>query len=136
MNVSIFCHDEIDIPNTENVNIEKIDSLEDGSIENLYLNDCLDHIPPVDHSQLLLQIHNVLSDNGLLYIQGPDLKQTMIATVFNKINIQLAQMLLYNKRTFSHTAQNIKDILESNNYIIISQKYINIFEYHFIFKKA
>ena len=31
MNVSIFCHDEIDIPNTENVNIEKIDSLEDGS---------------------------------------------------------------------------------------------------------
>ena len=136
MNVSIFCHDEIDIPNAENVNIEKIDSLEDGSIENLYLNDCLDHIPPVDHSQLLLQIHNVLSDNGLLYIQGPDLKQTMIATVFNKINIQLAQMLLYNKRAFSHTTQNIKDILESNNYITISQKYINIFEYHFIFKKA
>ena len=44
-------------------------------------------------------------------------------------------LFLYNKRVFAHTAQNIKDILETNNYITIAQKYVNIFEYHFIFKK-
>lgn len=135
MNISIFHDQPIDIPNTEDVNISDVGSLDKDVAENIYLNDCMDFITPSQHKELLDILHTTIKQNGLLYIQAPDLKQIMIAATFNKINMQLTQMLLYNKRVFAHTAQNIKDILETNNYITIAQKYVNIFEYHFIFKK-
>jgi hypothetical protein len=135
MNISIFHDQPINMPNAEDINISDVGSLDKDIAENIYLNDCMDFITPLQHKELLDILHNIIKENGLLYIQAPDLKQIMIAATFNKINMQLAQMLLYNKRVFAHTAQNIKDILETSNYITITQKYINIFEYHFIFKK-
>ena len=77
-----------------------------------------------------------LKPQGLLHIQAPDLKQLAIAITFDKIKIDIAQLILYKSRLFLHTSQNIKDILEHNNYIVMKQKYVNIFEYLFICSKS
>ena len=127
-NVSIYHKDPIEVPSSTNVYFQDIKEIEDSSIDNIYLHDCLDFVIIDQHSEMLQILHQKLKDNGLLHIQAPDLKQLAIAITFDKIKIDIAQLILYKSRLFLHTAQNTKDILE--------HKYVNVFEYLFICSKS
>ena len=131
---NIYLHktnDTLDIPDTNSIHINRIDELENNSVENMYIQDLLDYTLPSEQPALLEKIAEKLNNKGLLYIQAPDIKQLAIALTFDKVNIELAQMLTYKERVFMHSAQNIIDLLSVANYKLITQKYINIFEYYF-----
>tara|TARA_R110002074_G_scaffold365945_1_gene539729 strand:- start:734 stop:1150 length:417 start_codon:yes stop_codon:yes gene_type:complete len=134
--ISIYHKDPIEVPNSTNVYFQNMKEIEDDSIDNLYLHDCLDFVIIDQHSEVLQILRQKLKDNGLLHIQAPDLKQLAIAITFDKIKIEISQLILYKSRLFLHTAQNIKDILEHNQYIIMKQKYVNVFEHLFICSKS
>ena len=135
-NISIYHKENIDVPNAKNIYFQDVKEIEDDSVDNIYLHDCLDFILIDQHSEFLQLIFAKLKANGMLHVQAPDLKQLAIAIAFDKIRIDVAQLILYKSRLFLHTSQNIKDILEHNNYIIMNQKYINIFEYLFVCSKS
>jgi predicted SAM-dependent methyltransferase len=135
-NISIYHKDNIEVPNAQNIYFQDVREIEENSIDNIYLHDCLDFIIIDQHSEMLQVIFNKLKPNGMLHIQAPDLKQLAIAMTFDKIKIEIAQLILYKNRLFLHTAKNIKDILEHNNYIVMTQKYVNVFEYLFICSKS
>ncbi len=135
-NISIYHKNNIEVPNAQNIYFQDVKEIEENSVDNIYLHDCLDFVIIDQHSELLQVIFNKLKPNGMLHIQAPDLKQLAIAMTFDKIKIEIAQLILYKSRLFLHTANNIKDILEHNNYIIMTQKYVNVFEYLFICSKT
>ena len=135
-NISIYHKENIDVPNAKNIYFQDVKEIEDDSVDNIYLHDCLDFILIDQHSEFLQLVFAKLKANGMLHVQAPDLKQLAIAIAFDKIRIDVAQLILYKSRLFLHTSQNIKDILEHNNYIIMNQKYINIFEYLFVCSKS
>ena len=135
-NISLYHKEQIDVPNSKNVYFQDIKEIEDNSVDNIYLHDCLDFVIVDQHSEMLQILFAKLKPQGLLHIQAPDLKQLAIAITFDKIKIDIAQLILYKSRLFLHTSQNIKDILEHNNYIVMKQKYVNIFEYLFICSKS
>ena len=135
-NISIYHKDSIEVPNSQNIYFQNVREIEENSVDNIYLHDCLDFIVIDQHSELLQVMFNKLKPNGMLHIQAPDLKQLAIAMTFDKIKIEIAQLLLYKNRLFLHTANNIKDMLEYNDYIIMTQKYVNVFEYLFICSKT
>lgn len=135
-NISIYHKDNIEVPNAQNIYFQDVREIEENSIDNIYLHDCLDFIVIDQHSEMLQVIFKKLKPNGMLHIQAPDLKQLAIAMTFDKIKIEIAQLILYKNRLFLHTAKNIKDILEHNNYIVMTQKYVNVFEYLFICSKS
>ena len=135
-NISLYHKEQIDLPNSKNVYFQDIKEIEDNSVDNIYLHDCLDFVIVDQHSEMLQILFAKLKPQGLLHIQAPDLKQLAIAITFDKIKINIAQLILYKSRLFLHTSQNIKDILEHNNYIVMKQKYVNIFEYLFICSKS
>lgn len=131
---NIYLHktnDILDIPDTNNIHIDRIDEIENNSVESMYIQDLLDYTLPSEQPALLEKIAEKLNNKGLLYIQAPDIKQLAVALTFDKVNIELAQMLTYKERVFMHSAQNIIDLLSVANYKLITQKYINIFEYYF-----
>lgn len=124
------------IPDTKEIHLQDIDTIDNDSVDEIFIQDLLDTVLPEQYDITLTKLRNKLKDNGVLHIQAPDLKQIAIATTFNKITIDLAQMILYRDRIFVHTAKNIKDLLINNDYKVIVQKYINIFEYYFMCLKS
>jgi predicted SAM-dependent methyltransferase len=135
-NISIYHKEHIEVPNSKNVYFQEIKDIDDDSIDNIYLHDCLDFVVVDQHSEMLQILFKKLNSDGLLHIQAPDLKQLAIAIAFDKIKIDIAQLVLYRSRLFLHTTQNIKDILEHNGYVVMTQKYINLFEYLLISSKS
>jgi len=135
-NVSIYHNEYIETPESKNIYFQDVKELEDNSIDNIYLNDSLDFIVVDQHSEMLQVLKSKLKPNGLLHIQAPDLKQLSIAITFNKIKIDIAQLVLYKSRLFLHTSKNIEDILEHNNYVVMIKKYVNVFEYLFVCGKS
>jgi len=125
----------LEIPNTQKINITELSKLENDSVDFIYMQDILDTIFPEDHDSVLQICGEKIKEDGFISIQAPDLKQLAIAITLDQINTDIAQMILYKDRVFVHTAQNIKDIVESNKLTVHSQKYINIFEYYFILTK-
>lgn len=123
---------KIDIPDVESISIDTIDSIEANSIEILYLQDLLDTLSPSDQAIFFSTVKPKLKPNAIVYIQAPDLKKIGIAIAFDKIDTQLAQMILYKDKLFIHNRHDIKNIMENNGFKIISQKYINMFEYHIV----
>lgn len=125
----------LDIPNTEKISIDDLKDIENDSVDTVYIQDLLDTVFPEQQADIIQEIKNKIKNSGIIHIQAPDLKQLCSSVSTGAIDLSLAQMVLYKDRIFTHTAKNIKDILEHNSLIILSQKYINIFEYHFVVKK-
>jgi trans-aconitate methyltransferase len=119
----------LDIPNTTRIKLENLDTITDASVDEFYIQDILDTVSPTQHSELLQKIKQKLTANGFLFVQAPDIKQLAVALILDKISVDMAQMVLYKDKLFVHTAKNTRDILELNDYKIVVQKYINIFEY-------
>ena len=119
----------LDIPNTTAIKLENLESIEDSSVDEIYIQDILDTLPPAQQSELLQKIQKKLRKGGFLFVQAPDIKQLAVALTLDKISVDTAQMVLYKDKLFVHTAKNTRDILELNDYKIVVQKYINIFEY-------
>jgi hypothetical protein len=119
----------LDIPNTTRIKLENLDTITDASVDEFYIQDILDTVSPTQHSELLQKIKQKLTANGFLFVQAPDIKQLAVALILDKISVDMAQMVLYKDKLFVHTAKNARDILELNDYKIVVQKYINIFEY-------
>lgn len=115
--------------------IENIDSHENNFFEEISIQDLLDYIPSDNVSEILEKIVSKLAPNGIIHIQGCDLKQIGIAIAFNKVDQKLIKNVLYPAKKSIATLTNIVDLVKSLDLIVESKKYINIFEYYVRAKK-
>lgn len=115
--------------------INNIDSYENDYFEEISIQDLLDYIPSQSVSDTLAKIVSKLAPNGIIHIQGCDLKQVGIAVAFNKVDQRLIKNILYPNKKSIATINNIVDLVKSLDLIVESKKYINIFEYYVRAKK-
>lgn len=115
--------------------VSNIESHEDESIDNIYIQDLLDYYDHNNTRFILGVIKQKLKKKGLLSIQSIDLKQLGVAIAFGDIDTSLVRNLLYPNKKSIYELYEIELLLSEFNFEIITKKYINIFEYHILVKK-
>ena len=70
----------LDIPNTTAIKLENLESIEDSSVDEIYIQDILDTLPPAQQSELLQKIQKKLRKGGFLFVQAPDIKHCLLYT--------------------------------------------------------
>lgn len=138
MDKKIFLHvDEQELApiNLDFVSISDIDKYEDNSIKEISIQDLLDYIPENDVSQTMDTIVSKLEPDGIIHIQGTDLKQLSIAVAFNKVESKLIRNILYPHKKSISTLRAVIELLKSLDMDIQEKKFVNIFEYYVSAKK-
>lgn len=111
-------------------NITNIDSYENESIDEVYIQDLLDFYEEKNCLPVLSLIVKKLNSGGSIVIQSIDLKQLSIAIAFGEVDQQTAKSVLYPSKKSIHYINDILDMLQSLEMRIEIKKYINIFEYY------
>lgn len=138
MDKKLFIHiDEQELTpiNLDFDSISNIDKYDDDSISEISIQDLCDYVPEDQISQTLEKIVKKLQPNGVLHIQGTDLKQLGIAIAFNKVELRLIRNILYPSKKSIGTLGVMIELLKSLDMIIDNKKFINVFEYYICAKK-
>jgi len=140
MNKKIFLHfikpDFLPIE-SEFVNINEIDKLDNEGCDLIYMSDVLDYISYNEATSLLDHVFSKLSASGEIIIQSVDLYHLASAIVFDNIDIETSKLILYgNNKKNIFTIYDIQTELANRKIDIVEQKYVNIFEYYIRAKKS
>lgn len=108
---------------------------ENGTVDNIIIQDLFDYLYDVEINDILDTIHNKLTDTGQLHIQGTDLKQLSVAIAFDDIDVDLAKKILYPNKKSVNTLYGMKNALRDRKYTIDTSYYTNVFEYYIIATK-
>lgn len=134
MSKSILFHvsdQELMPSQSEYRHISEIDSYDDSSIQEIVYQDLCDFLKEDDAPDILKKAYDKLQTNGIIHIQGTDLKQLGVAIAFHSISEDIAKRVLYdNNKKSIRCLSDMISILKSLNFKIRIKKYINIFEYY------
>ena len=133
MHNSIFFHtsDQDLIPTQSTYcHISQADNYKDGTLEEIIFQDLLDYFVDDNIESILKIAHNKLQNDGILHIQGSDIRQLSIALTFNSITDELAKKILYPYKKSIHTISEILDLLKKIGFKIENKRYVNVFEYY------
>ncbi len=124
----------INIPQYESIYYKQFIEFKNKSVESVYILDVLDYLDLNSGQELLKAVYDKLVDGGELIIQGPDFNQLMIAINFNKINSYEGKKIIYDKRIYMHSLEEILN-KTSRGFECMIKRYINIFDYYIHCKK-
>jgi hypothetical protein len=106
------------------VSIQDVNTITDGSCRELILYDCIDYI---DHRQKINLLNLLLSKvryGGELIIEGTDLVEVSRSLIIGQINLDDTRKLLYKANNLS-TCEEMSSLLESRGFSIIHRRVNN-----------
>jgi hypothetical protein len=77
------------------INYADIDSIKKSSASEIFINDMLEYISAEESKILLTKIKDKLCKNGLLHIQNTDIKGLSLNLIYDQINIDTYQTIMF-----------------------------------------
>lgn len=132
-NIALTFNEESKIPSDyKDCLISELDDINDGSCDNLYIGDILDHIDREEITPFLQKvIGKIKVEDGLVHIKSPDLLQTCWYTARMNLDTNKVRYILYetNRKNCYTLEEIVKIINEIENTRIVSAHYVNGYEY-------
>jgi len=132
-NIALAFNEESKIPSDyKECLISELDDINDGSCDNLYIGDTLDHI---NREEIPVFLQKVISkikvEDGLVHIKSPDLLQTCWYTARMNLDTNKVRYILYetNRKNCYTLEEIVKIINDIENTRIVSAHYVNGYEY-------
>lgn len=132
-NIALIINDDCKFPSDyKEYNVDELDSIADGSCDNLYIGDLLDYIEQDKQLDLLKKLLTKIKvEIGCLHIKAPDILQTCWYASKMNLDINKLRYILYQtNRKNCYTIDEIASIVNLiENAIIGSASYVNLYEY-------
>lgn len=116
----------------EFVSLNNIETLKTGSLEHVYVHDLLDYLEESTCEKAIKLIKSRLKKNGILIIQGTDIKSLSASLLYGQIELSTFRSMVYGagKKT-SYTISNMKAIINNIEGLkIVKVQFINGSQYY------
>lgn len=132
-NIALIFSEECKIPSDyKECLISELDNINDGSCDNVYIGDTLDHISREEIPSFLQKVVSKIKvEDGLVHIKSPDLLQTCWYTARMNLDTNKVRYILYEtNRKNCYTLEEIVKIINNiENTRIVNAHYVNGYEY-------
>lgn len=132
-NIALIFNEECKIPSDyKECLISELDDINDGSCDNLYIGDTLDHINREEIPAFLQKVVSKIKvEDGLVHIKSPDLLQTCWYTARMNLDTNKVRYILYetNRKNCYTLEEIVKTINNIENTRIVNAHYVNGYEY-------
>lgn len=138
-NIALIINDDCKFPSDyKEYSIAELDSIPEGSCDNLYIGDLLDYVEQDEQQDWLKKLLTKIKvEDGRLHIKAPDLLQTCwYASKMNLDMNKLRYVLYQTNRKNCYTIDEIASMINLiENARIDSASYINLYEYSITINK-
>lgn len=107
-------------PNTTSIDIVSLDTLEDASCDQIYVQHTLDYV--LDRDNVMLTILQKMRHGGTIQIIGTEIIKVARDTITQEIDITQINQLLYNNKLSISSLYNVSKTLNSHKLTILSMR--------------
>lgn len=130
----IFLHyhkPKIDIAEFNFLSVDKLETLDNNSVQEFFLLDLLEFFEDNHIDQFLSVIYSKLINNGKLIIQGLDAYNLCSSMVYKQIDLDTFRALIFSfgKKNIFNIAR-LDSFIKSNGFSIEQKKFINGLQYY------
>jgi len=128
-----FIEPQIKLEGFEFYDVSKLDKIKDSYLDEVIIQDLLEHFPDTESIPILRKIISKIKQNGKIHIQGTDANALCCGVAYSQIDIMTFKSLLFgnNKINIFNLAQLKKQIQDNIKNIDINKiKFINGLQYY------